>query len=224
MFRTFGRHIRQQFVGYIALFIALGGVSYAAVTLPKSSVTSSQIKNGEIKNADLAKNAVTSNKVKNGSLLSADFKAGQLPAGAPGPQGIQGPQGLPGEKGEPGTNGTNGTDGAPGSALAYARVEADATLDTAHSKNVSSSARAENPPGTPQPGVYCLELAVVAKNAVISIPRVGGDPMGITGYAALPNNGDSSTSWCPAPTDKSVVVFIFSPSGLIAHPFYLVFN
>jgi len=41
-----------------ALFIALGGASYAAVKLPKNSVGSSQIK----------KNAVTGAKVKNGSL------------------------------------------------------------------------------------------------------------------------------------------------------------
>jgi hypothetical protein len=43
MVGKFGRHVRQQFIGYIALFIALGGVSYAAVALPKNSVSSKQI-------------------------------------------------------------------------------------------------------------------------------------------------------------------------------------
>jgi hypothetical protein len=85
-------------VAYLALFVALGGTSYAAVKLPKNSVGSSQIK----------KNAVSSSKVKNGSLTQSDFKAGQIPAGP------QGPQGLKGDKGADGTNGTNGTNGAPG--------------------------------------------------------------------------------------------------------------
>lgn len=121
MLRSFGRHVRQQFVGYLALFIALGGVSYAAVTLPINSVGSKQIKRGAVKNSDLGKSAVTTGKVKNGSLLSTDFKPGQLVAGAPGGTGPQGPQGL---KGNPGTNGTNG---APATAL-WAVVGGDGTL------------------------------------------------------------------------------------------------
>ena len=38
------RHLRRQFVGYIALFVALGGVSYAAFTLPRNSVGTKQLK------------------------------------------------------------------------------------------------------------------------------------------------------------------------------------
>ncbi len=94
-----GRHVRQQFVGYFALFIALGGVSYAAHTLPTNSVGSLQIKRGAVKNSDLGKSAVTTGKVKDGSLLSIDFKPGQLVAGAPGATGPQGPQGLKGSEG-----------------------------------------------------------------------------------------------------------------------------
>ena len=67
----------------IAVFVALGGSSYAAVTLKKNSV----------KSRNIAKNAVTSPKVKNGSLLSRDFKTGQLPAGPQGPKGDKGDQG-----------------------------------------------------------------------------------------------------------------------------------
>jgi hypothetical protein len=93
----------------IAVFVALGGSSYAAVTLGKNSVRSKHIKNGEVKTVDLATNAVTSAKVKNGSLLAADFGAGQLPAGAPG---APGPAGAKGDAGANGTNGTNGTSGA----------------------------------------------------------------------------------------------------------------
>jgi hypothetical protein len=86
----------------VAVFVALGGSSYAAVSLAKNSVGSRQIRNGQVKKSDLARNAVTSAKVKNGSLLAADFKAGQLVAGtrgATGPKGDTGPQGVPGADG-----------------------------------------------------------------------------------------------------------------------------
>jgi hypothetical protein len=71
----------------VALFIAMGGTSYAAVVLPKNSVGTKQIKPKGVKGSDIAASAITLAKVKNGSLLSADFKPGQLAAGAPGARG-----------------------------------------------------------------------------------------------------------------------------------------
>jgi hypothetical protein len=65
----------------LALFVALGGVGYAASQLPKNSVGSKQIKNGQVKAKDLREGSVTSPAVANGSLLGEDFAAGQLPAG-----------------------------------------------------------------------------------------------------------------------------------------------
>jgi hypothetical protein len=75
-------------VALLALFVALGGGAYAAVSAPANSVGTKQIKNGAVTRTKLANNAVTSAKVKDGSLLAQDFKAGQLPAGPPGPQGV----------------------------------------------------------------------------------------------------------------------------------------
>jgi hypothetical protein len=86
-------------VAFIALFVALGGVSWAAVTLPAGSVGTRQLKPG----------AVNSVKVRDGSLLARDFKIGQLSrgaAGAPGPKGDTGPKGAPGPKGDPGAPGS----------------------------------------------------------------------------------------------------------------------
>ena len=85
-------------VAYVALFVALGGTSVAAVTIAKNAVVSGSIKDGEVKTADLAANAVTSAKVKAGSLLASDLKAGELPVGVPGPQG---PAGVTGAAGRP---------------------------------------------------------------------------------------------------------------------------
>ncbi|MEX2464472.1 MAG: hypothetical protein WD428_01215, partial [Gaiellaceae bacterium] len=55
-------------IACIALFVALGGTSVAAVTLARNSVLSKHIKNGQVKTADLGANAVNSAKVGNGSL------------------------------------------------------------------------------------------------------------------------------------------------------------
>jgi hypothetical protein len=83
-------------VAVLALFVALGGASYAAVSLPNNSVGSKQLKPRAVTAAKIKKNAITSKKIKDRSLLARDFKAAQLPAGPTGP------------KGDPGTNGTNG--------------------------------------------------------------------------------------------------------------------
>lgn len=97
-------------IACLALAVALGGTSYAAVTLPRNSVGTAQLK----------RNAVTSVKVKNFSLLRTDFKRGQLPAGPRGPQGLQGPQGPQGlqgpkgDKGDQGIQGIQGIQGPPG--------------------------------------------------------------------------------------------------------------
>ena len=84
------KHLNPALViSLIALFVALGGSSYAAIKLPKNSVGNKQIK----------KNAVTSAKVKDRSLLATDFKAGQLPQGAKGDTGAAGATGATGARG-----------------------------------------------------------------------------------------------------------------------------
>lgn len=105
-------------VGSLALFVALGGVSYAAVKLPAASVGTKQLKKG----------AVTSSRVRDGSLRMADFKAGQLPRGlagsgardggppGPGPAGPRGEPGAAAAKGDPGPAGAVGPAGPQGPA------------------------------------------------------------------------------------------------------------
>lgn len=81
----------------LALFLALGGTSYAALT-----VTGGNVQNGSLTSADIKNESLKSGDVDNGSLLSKDFKAGQLPAGAQGPEGPQGAQGIQGLQGSAG--------------------------------------------------------------------------------------------------------------------------
>jgi hypothetical protein len=86
-------------VATLALFIALGGSSYAAISLSNNSVKSKHIAEGAVKRSDIGKGAVNSAKVADLSLLAEDFKAGQLPAGPQGPKGDKGDIGPPGPSG-----------------------------------------------------------------------------------------------------------------------------
>jgi len=65
-------------VAFIALFIAIGGSSYAVTRLPAKSVGSKQIRKGAVRTTHLAKGAVTGAKVKDGSLSGADINLGSL--------------------------------------------------------------------------------------------------------------------------------------------------
>jgi hypothetical protein len=74
----------------VAVFVALGGTSYAVAT---GSIDSRELKNDSVRSKDIRDNDVRSRDVRNGSLLARDFTAGQLPSG---PRGPAGPQGAPG--------------------------------------------------------------------------------------------------------------------------------
>jgi hypothetical protein len=101
-------HLRGHAVAYLAIFVAMGGTSYAAISIPNNSVGNKQLK----------KNAVDAKKVKDGTLTLVEFKAGQAPAGQKGAKGDQGDEGAvgpPGNQGPPGPDGDKG-DPAPGGA------------------------------------------------------------------------------------------------------------
>lgn len=96
-------------VACLALFVALGGVSYAAFRLPKNSVGAKQLKKG----------AVTPTKLSRGSRATLTG-----PRGPTGPAGVQGPQGSKGDT------------GPAGSSLAYARIDELGKIDLGRSKGI----------------------------------------------------------------------------------------
>jgi hypothetical protein len=111
-------HLRANAVGYVALFVALGGSSYAAVRLTPGSVHSSALAKGAVTHTKLAANSVRSGNVANGSLSSGDFKPGSFlqglkgDAGASGGAGLKGLDGLKGASGDAGPTGPAGRDGS----------------------------------------------------------------------------------------------------------------
>src|SRR6184192_4136232 len=63
----FASYLRRHHIALLALFVALGGTSYAAVALPANSVGVKQIKKSAVNRAKLRANAVDSTRVRDGS-------------------------------------------------------------------------------------------------------------------------------------------------------------
>ena len=93
-------------IAIVALFVALGSTSVAAVSLSKNSVGAKQIKKDAVRASEIKSRAVGTSEVRNSALLAQDFKAGQLPAGAKGDKGDKGDKGLKGDKGDTGDTGS----------------------------------------------------------------------------------------------------------------------
>lgn len=55
----------------VAVFLVLGGGAYAALSVPKNSITSKQIKKGAVKRSDLAKNAVGKKQIKGSAVTGS---------------------------------------------------------------------------------------------------------------------------------------------------------
>jgi hypothetical protein len=71
-------HIAGNFVGYVALFVSLSGVAYAATRLPPGSVGTAQLKRGAVTRSKLAAGAVSGSKVAKHSLTGAQINASTL--------------------------------------------------------------------------------------------------------------------------------------------------
>src|SRR4051812_9687815 len=80
----------------LAVFVALGGASYAVVVLPSNSVGTKQVKDRSLGVVDLSR------------------KAAKALRGQTGPPGERGATGAAGATGPAGSNGTNGTKGDKG--------------------------------------------------------------------------------------------------------------
>ncbi len=130
-------------VATLALFIALGGASYAAIKLPRNSVGTKQIKKGAITSDKIRNGAIGSAKVRDGALRLDDFDEDEIPEGEPGLDGFDGRDGFDGLDGEPGLPGppanpewwvvvTPGGELVRGTAVSAARTAAGAyTVDFA---------------------------------------------------------------------------------------------
>lgn len=188
----------------LALFLALGGVGYAATSLPANSVGSAQ----------LQPDAVTGAKVKNGTLRSADFKKGQLKAG---PIGKAGPAGERGLAGPTGATGAAGPAGANGTAVAYAMVKSDATLDATRSFNVTAVARQTGFAA----GIYCIYGDFTPKVAVATMEWLGSGTGHVESVQLSPL---ANCPTGPGVPRASVLIRSTDNAILVNGSFFIIFN
>jgi hypothetical protein len=74
--RTIRRHLSYaNVIATLALFVALGGSTYAALHLKKNSVGAKQLKKHSVTNVKLADGAVNSAKIADGSVGTSDISA-----------------------------------------------------------------------------------------------------------------------------------------------------
>jgi hypothetical protein len=72
-------------IATIALFVALGGSSYAALQLPRNSVGPTQLKKNAVTAAKIKRNAVTTAKIKRNAVTGSKINEstlGEIPAAA----------------------------------------------------------------------------------------------------------------------------------------------
>jgi len=115
MFAKFRRHITYANVcSSLALFLALGGTSYAAFKLPRDSVGARELRSGSVASSELRDGSIGARDLSAGARASLAGSAG--PAGAPGPVGAPGQRGPVGPVGPTGATGPKGDEGPTGRA------------------------------------------------------------------------------------------------------------
>jgi hypothetical protein len=171
MIKRLATYLWRHHLALLALFVVLGGTSYAAVNaLPKNSVGSKQVINGSLQTLDLSKKAraaLKGNRGPRGFTGAQGAQGATGPTGAQGSQGIQGPPGpfpdgdVPSGKTIRGNFATAG--GADSGALAYEGISFGfslASAPTAHYIAAGVTPPAECPGTSAAPAAAAGHLCV----------------------------------------------------------------
>ena len=216
---------------YAALFIALGGTSYAAVALDANSVGSREIKPRSIRTADLHPSARSMSKARVAQtvqdvLADPTTQVNIHVVGEKGDKGdtVAGPKGDTGRAGDPGTNGAQGAQGQqgaqgiqgeagpPSKVLGYAHVNFD-SLDADRTSSNVTMARGAN-----QSLRYCFTIPAEVDNATVTLDGSMFNATNVRAFVELPAH-----DVCPVGSSASVV--LASPeAGPTSGGFFVTFN
>jgi hypothetical protein len=209
-------HLKDNAVGYVALFAALGGTSYAAVRLTPGSVTASALKGGAVTHAKLARNSVSGKNVINGTLTSSDFAKGVLTAGTNGAAGSNGSAGGHGTAGTSGPAGPAGAAGANGNSAIIVRARGTGTVSGPH--GATTNVPISNASWTQAPGDVALLTGTVTMTTPASctgsfgnsfLVQIDGTP---ATFALAPTAPASSTVTMPIS-----VMSVMEPASSTTH-------
>lgn len=207
-------------IAYAALFVSLGGTGYAATQLAPNSVGTKEVRNGSIQTRDLARGVLSR---KNAKLSEAITQVVSDPAtglnisvtAQDGKDGLPGPAGPQGEKGAdsavPGPKGDTGATGPRGSALGYAHVLANGTVDAART---TSNAVITKPSGFS--GTYCVDATDATVRNLYAIPDADGGT-GVVAEVRVPPAGSACDG-------HDMSVLMVSGNTAVNSPFFVTLN
>jgi hypothetical protein len=139
--------------------------------------------------------------------------------GKTGKAGPTGPQGIAGKDGAAGKEGKEGKEGPPGTAVAYALVNADGTVDPAHSKGITSANVTKE-----AISAYCFRgLGFTPKAAVATVQLSIAAPM-YYASVAIPGSVANDCSTSPSPAQVEVGTINGEAKAFAPAAFFIFFE
>jgi hypothetical protein len=182
MLRTVLVHLRAQWIGVLALLIALGtGSAYAANT-----VFSADIVDGEVKTADLANNAVRTTKIVNGQVANADLDADAVD----GSKIFDASVGADDLGFDSVASGEIATDAVNGSEVSVGAIDSDEISDNSlvasdlATGSVGPAEIADGAVTNAELGSSSVDSAKIANNSVTAFDIAGGEANGAINLSA----------------------------------------
>ncbi len=170
----------------VAVFVALGGTTYAVAT---GSIDGGAIKNNTVRSKDIRNNDVTTRDLKDNSARGADVSDDSL----------TGDDVLESSLGTVPSAGTAST----ADPRLFAHINADGTVDTARSKEITSA----NISHAPNSGSYCISGLGFTPKTIIGTVDSKASP-GTLEASTVPGN----FLFCPAGTQIELVTFSEDPA------------
>lgn len=206
------KHVRRPspalVVSLIALFVALGGVGYAAVAINGKNLMNKSVAGKKLKNK-----TITGGKVKSNTLGGAQInesKLGKVPSATNADQATNATTAGNADK----LDGKDSSDFGP---MAFARINGTTATVVAGSEKNLTNGNVVRPPGFPT-GVYCFGGFNPAPKSIIA--QHANDTFDLNISSEI---GGDTAALCPATHEQGHVV-LYDDTTVVNHDFYVLFN